>query len=201
MIIHEMVQGSDEWFAARLGKVTGSNFSKAIGKPGATRTKYMEKLIAEIGSQEKEQGYSNAAMEWGTETEPLAREFYENINDCIVREVGFVEHNEHIGVSPDGLVGEDGLLEIKCPYSSTHVSYIINDRLPPVYKAQVQGQLWVTGRQWCDFVSYDPRYIPRPYWCVRVERDIDYSAMLCIKVGKFITEMKEIIEKINASPF
>lgn len=196
-----MPQNSDEWFAVRLGKVTASNFSTVIGKPGVTRTKYMLKLMAEAGTGEREASYKNSAMEWGTETEPLARDYYEQVNDCEVRQVGFVELNSDVGVSPDGLVGEDGLLEIKCPYSSTHVGYIIADKLPATYKAQVQGQLWVTGRKWCDFVSYDPRYKPRPYWFIRVKRDEEYIAELEVKVGKFVDEMKTKINKINETSF
>ncbi len=200
-IIHTMEQGSEEWFAVRLGKVTASNFSVAIGKPGVTRTKYMYKLMAEIGTKERESSYSNAAMEWGTETEPFARDYYEQINDCEVDQVGFVEYSEGIGVSPDGLVGNDGTLEIKCPYSSTHIGYVIKDKLPATYKAQVQGQLWATGRKWCDFVSYDPRYKPRPYWSIRVERDEEYIDMLNVKINLFIKEMKQQIDLITGSQF
>ena len=199
--IHTFEQHSDEWYSIRLGKVTASKFSVAIGKPGVTRTKYMRKLIGEAGSCQREESYSNSSMEWGTETEPEARNYYQSVNDCIVTEVGFIEHSEYIGVSPDGLIGEDGLLEIKCPNTSTHVGYILDDKLPAVYRAQVQGQLWCSGRKWLDFVSYDPRYAPRPYWCKRVERDEQYIAELEIKLGKFVAEMKTVMDKITGQSF
>ncbi|GAG80752.1 unnamed protein product, partial [marine sediment metagenome] len=206
MIIHDMEQGTEEWLRVRMGKVTASNFaiSMAKGKSGGvskTRTTLMHKLIAERLTNEPQETYRNGAMEWGTETEPAAREYYEAVNDCIVKEVGFVEHNEYIGCSPDGLVSEDGLLEIKCPNSATHIGYILADKLPAVYKAQVQGQLWVTDRKWCDFVSYDPRVSKRPYWFIRVNRDQDYIDKLECAVGDFATDMQIIIKQLTESQF
>lgn len=201
-ICHDMPQGEEAWFQIKLGKVSASNFSNAIaGGAGKTRTTLMRKLIAERLSGVPQESFSNSSMEWGTETEPAAREYYEQINDCIVKEVGFVEFSEDIGVSPDGLVGEDGLLEIKCPNSATHIGYILDNKMPSTYKAQVQGQLWVTGRKWVDFVSYDPRVSKRPYWCIRVERDEQYIAELEIKLDKFVAEMKTVMDKIIGQSF
>jgi hypothetical protein len=100
------------------------------------------------------------------------------------------------------MVGDDGLLEIKCPNSATHIEYILSNKLPSVYKPQVQGQLWVTGRKWCDFVSYDPRITKRPYWHIRIDRDEDYITELSGKINTFITDMKQLIEKITGdSPY
>ena len=200
-IVHTMEQGSDEWFAVRLGKVTGSNFGTAIAKPGSTRTLYMRKLIAEVLTGSRQASYSNANMDRGTELEPLAREYYEMINDCIVKQVGFIEVNEDVGVSPDGLVGEGGGLEIKCPLPSTHISYILADREVACYRPQIQSCLWGTGRKWWDFVSYCPEVTKRPYWTIRVKRDEQYIAELEIKIGKFIKEMKSQIEKIIGTSF
>ena len=185
--IHMMDQRSDEWYAVRLGKVTASAFSNATaGGAGKTRTTLMRKLIAERMTDLPEESYSNGAMDWGTETEEQARDYYAQINDCIVKEVGFVELNEDIGASPDGLIGENGLIEIKCPNSSTHIGYILDNKLPSSYVKQVQGQMWVTGRKWTDFVSYDPRVSKRPYWCIRVSRDEKVIAELDVKLNAFI---------------
>jgi putative phage-type endonuclease len=201
-IYHDMPQGEEAWFAIKLGKVSASVFSNAIaGGAGKTRTTLMRKLIAERMTNEPQESFSNSSMDRGIEVEPEARKYYEMVNDCIVKEVGFVELNEDIGVSPDGLVGEDGLLEIKCPNSANHIGYILDNKLPSTYKAQVQGQLWVTGRKWCDFVSYDPRVSKRPYWAIRVNRDEKYIAELDVKINIFITDLKTVMEKLTASPF
>ena len=202
MIIHECQQGSPEWFAARLGKVTTSCFSEATAAgQRVTLKKYMIKLIAERMTGQPEDGYTNATMQRGAEVEAQAREYYELLNDCRVREVGFIERDEYIGASPDGLVGTDGMLEIKCPFSSTHIRYIIEKRLPPAYRKQVQGQLWVAERKWVDFVSYDPRVHQKPYFCERVYRDEGDIKELQIKIYMFVADMKKIIEQLTASPF
>ena len=202
MIIHDCEQGSDEWRALRLGKVTGSCFGKAIaGGQGKTKKTYMIQLIAERMSGEPQEGYSNAIMQRGNEIEPLAREYYEQATGQSVREVGFVERDEWIGFSPDGLIGDIGMQEIKSPNSSTHLEYILDNRLPPVYKAQVQGGLWVCERKWCDFISFDPRIKNKPYFCIRVERDEPYIKELNIKLKMFVTEMQELLEKLTVSPY
>ncbi len=202
MKIHECQQGSPEWFAVRLGKVTASCFSDAVaGGQGKVRKTYMIKLIAERMTGESENGYTNATIQRGSEVEPLAREYYELLNDCPVRQVGFIERDEYIGASPDGLVGDDGMLEIKCPFSSTHIRYIIEERLPTAYKKQVQGQLWVAEREWVDFISYDPRVHKKRYFCERVYRDEEYIKELQIKIYMFVADMKAMIEKLTASPF
>ncbi len=202
MNIIDCVQGSDEWYQARLGKVTASCFGHAIaGGQGKTRKQYMIKLIAERMTGEHQMGYSNKFMENGSGTEPQAREYYELLNDCIVQEVGFCEFNENTGASPDGLIGEDGTLEIKCPLASTHIETILADRVPSVYVPQIQGTLWVTGRQWCDFVSYVPQMTNRPYWCKRVFRDEKNINVLKIGIESFIEDMLELMEKLNKSAF
>ena len=202
MIIHEYQQGSPEWFAVRLGKVTASCFGKAVaGGQGKTRKAYMIQLLAERLTQNDQNGYSNSTMDRGSEIEPFAREYYERLNRVSVRQVGFVERDENIGASPDGLVGEDGMIEIKCPFSTTHIEYLLAERLPPVYRKQVQGQLWVCERQWCDFVSYDPRVRQRPFFCERVYRDEAYIKELHIKIIMFIDEMKKLMSELTESPF
>jgi hypothetical protein len=196
-----MAQGSESWHLIKLGHASASHFSTVIGKAGSTRSLYMRKLIAEILTGEPQESYSNGNMERGLELEPLAREYYESMNGCVVKQVGFIEVSENIGVSPDGLVGEDGYLEIKAPLPSTHIDYILKDREVASYKAQCQGGLWATGRKWVDFVSYCPEITSRPYWAIRVTRDEKYIAEIDIKVNKFVAEMKQLITKISGPKF
>ena len=202
MKIYDFEQNTEEWYAARLGKVTASSFAQAIaGGAGKTKSTLMRKLIAERLTGQPAESYSNSAMGRGHEIEPLAREYYELINDVNVQHVGFVEYSEYIGCSPDGLVGDDGLLEIKCPNSATHIEYILANKLPSTYKAQVHGQLWVTDRQWCDFMSYDPRMSVKQAFIIRVERDEKYISELRLKLESFIADMNNKIEQITASEF
>lgn len=198
----ELKQGTPEWHEARLGKITGTGFSKVLAKKGSkTRDKYLEELAIERRTGVSTEVTVNEDMRHGTETEPKARAYYEKETKCIVKQVGFIdfapttqvelmEFSGRVGVSPDGLVGDDGVIEIKCPKTSTHYKNI--KKLPSQYVAQVQGILWVTGRQWCDFVSFDDRDVPKmkiPCWRVRVERDEEYIANLKVAVSSFIDEL------------
>lgn len=199
-----MEQGSDEWLELRIGKVTASKFKDVMtngrgDKPSATAKTYMIKLVSEILRGEPMPFFENEAMRWGTETEPQARAMYELKNDVDVKEVAFVELNEFVGVSPDGLVGDDGLLEIKCPNTETQIKRFIDGvGLPKDYEAQVQGQLWVTGREWCDFVSFDPRIdVEASYIQTRVYRDEEYITKLERKVSIFVEEMKSMINQLT----
>lgn len=190
-----MEQGSAEWLAERCGKVTASRIydvvarSKRDGSPLQSYYDYMTELIAETLSGETYEHYVNQAMQWGTDTEPYAVSEYELECDVVTERIGFVQHPtiELAGASPDRLVGDDGLLEVKCPTSLTHVNTRITGEIDPRYQAQMQWQLACTGRRWCDFMSYDPRF-PDPYskWIYRVDRDeaviSDYEA----KVREFI---------------
>lgn len=203
-IIETCEQGSDAWLELRVGKVTASKFKDVMtngrgDKPSATAKAYMIKLVSEILRGEPMSFFENDAMRWGTETEPQARAMYELKNNVDVKEVAFVELNEFVGVSPDGLVGGDGLLEIKCPNTETQIKRFLDKTgLPREYEAQVQGQLWVTGREWCDFVSFDPRIdVEASYIQTRVYRDEEYIAELEKKVSIFVEEMKSMINKLT----
>ncbi len=200
-IIHTMEQGSDEWFAIRLGKISASNFKVAIGKPSATRSLLMRKLIGEIRSGKRQQSLKTFYMEKGTELEPYARFEYEKYNACEVQQVGFVEMNEQTGCSPDGLVGPDGGLQIKCPIISTHIKYIHDKILPTDYVPQVYGELGVTGRKWWDFISYCPDDLDMPYWSIRIVRDEKYIAEIMVKIKKFLDEMKQYMEELKPLAF
>ena len=193
-------QGSEEWFEARLGKVTTSKFADVLSK-GVTRNAYMLRLAAERLTLITQDTYSNAIMERGIEIEPEAREYYEALNRCDVEVIGFVELDDWVGASPDGLVGDEGQIEIKCPNTTTHISTILSGKLPAKYKAQVQGQLMITNRNWCDFVSFDPRMNNNPFFCVRVKRDEKYIAILKEAVKQFVNELKDMIFKISKETF
>lgn len=204
MKIHDnIIQGSPEWFVARLGKVTASCFGQAIaGGAGKTRKTYMIQLIAERMTGESQNGYSNAVMQRGIEIEPDAREYYELLYDVPVTQVGFIERDEDVGASPDGLVGKDGMTQFKCPNSSTHIETILAGKMPAKHMPQVQGEIWVAEREWCDFVSYDPRVHQRPIFTDRIYRDEGYIKELHIKITMFVNEMKKLMKKLTeGAPF
>lgn len=190
-----MEQKSDEWYSARVGKVTASRVADVVAKTksgySASRDNYMAQLVCERLTNKPAESYSNAAMQWGTETEPLARAAYEAKMDVLVDEVGFIDHPTIVmsGASPDGLVGEDGLIEIKCPNTSTHIDTLLNQTVPKKYADQIFWQMACTGRQWCDFVSYDPR-LPADLqlFIKRIPRDDQYIKLLEAEVIEFLTE-------------
>lgn len=200
MQIIDCQQGTDEWFEAKLGVVSTSNFSKVLNK-GEGRKLYMRKLAAERLTGITQVPYSNDNMRAGQDLEPSARGYYELLHDCTVEEVGFIKRDEWTGTSPDGLVGADGLIEIKCVIPSTHIENILRAKMPTCYNPQVQGQLWVTGRKWCDWISYCPDMAHRPYYSVKVLRDKEYIKELAIKVIMFVEDLKRMIEKLTVSEF
>lgn len=200
MKIYECEQRTPEWYQARLGKITASCLSDVMSK-GTGRNTYMFRLAAERLTGLPQDSYTNGAMQWGIDTEPHARAFYEELNNTPVKQVGFVELTEDLGMSPDGLVNDDGILEIKCPNTTTHIANILRGKLPSEYVPQVQGGLWITGRKFCDFVSFDPRMQKKKFHCIRVERDDDKIEEIIEATSLFIAELKELIEKINKDPF
>ena len=202
-IIETCEQGSDAWHKIRLGKITASRVKDVLTKgrgtsPSKTAESYMMELIAEILTGNSKPFFENDAMRWGTETEPQARAMYAVNNDFVdVKEVAFVEHNEQVGISPDGLIGDDGLFEAKCPNTTTQLKRALSDSYSSDYKAQIQMQLWVTEREWCDFVSFDPRLnCGASYLQERVYRDEEYINDMKIKVYAFVDEMNARIQKI-----
>jgi putative phage-type endonuclease len=196
MLIVECEQGTQAWVAARLGRVTASRVADVVAKTksgyGASRQNYMAELIAERLTGVPAEKYTNAAMAWGTEKEPDARAAYELIADVEVVQVGFVEHPRiaMAGASPDGLIGEDGLLEIKCPNTSTHIDTLLSGAVPGKYVTQMLWQMSCTGRAYGDFVSYDPR-LPgsMSLFVRRVDRDDARIAELEGEVSAFLAEL------------
>ena len=199
-----MEQRTDEWYAARLGKVTASRIADVMAKTksgySASRANYMAELIVERLTGQKGDSYQNAAMMWGTNTEPLARAAYEAHRGVLVEETGFVPHpsGAMTGASPDGLVDADGLVEIKCPNTATHIDTLMSDDAPTKYFAQMQWQMACTGRAWCDFVSFDPR-MPKEMqlFVFRVERDDTWITMAEEAVQEFLSELDEKVSKLK----
>lgn len=198
MRIIECEQNTDEWQQARLGHITSSNFDKVLSKGSGNKT-YMYRVITERLTGVPEPTFQNKYMEQGIELEAEAKELYETTQGVSVQEVGFIEVDDWIGCSPDGLVGDDGVVEIKCPKATTHVRYINENKLPNQYKAQVQGVLYVSGREWCDFISYSPQVSMYPMFTLRVERDEEYIKELEITLTKFKAKAQKIYNKILES--
>lgn len=205
-IIETCEQGSSEWLQMRLGKVTASRVADVMSKgrgsaPSKTAESYMMELIAETLTGQSKPFFENDAMRWGTETEPQARAMYSVNNGFVeVKEVAFVEHNEQIGISPDGFVGDNGLFEAKCPNTTTQLKRALSDDCSADYKAQIQMQLWVTEREWCDFVSFDPRLdCAAGYLQQRVFRDEEYIEEMKVKVYAFVEKMNELINQLKES--
>ncbi len=195
-IFENIIQLSPEWYEVKLGVVSTSNFDKVLNS-GSGRGLYMRKLAAERLTGITQNGYSNEAMENGLDTESEARGYYAREKDCPVREVGFIKRDDWVGTSPDGLVDKDGMVEIKCPLASTHIDNILKAKMPALYRPQVQGQLWVAERQWCDWISYCPSVKSRPFFSVRILRDEKYINVLKVGVEQFVKELKEMINKIT----
>ena len=202
-IIKDVEQGSSEWLKLRLGKITASKMKDLLtngrgGKPSKTAETYMYELIAERLTGESKPFFENDAMRWGTDKEPEARAMYELHNNVTVEEVAFIELDENIGMSPDGLVGDKGLLEIKCPATVTQLKRALTDDYSSDYTAQIQMQLWVSGREWCDFVSYDPRLTgSASYLQIRRMRDDEFIKGMIEKTELFIIEMNSIIKQLT----
>lgn len=193
----EIEQRTDDWFAARLGKVTASSLYKVLAKTktgyGADRGNYMTQLVLERVTGSKAESYTNASMQWGIDQEPFARAAYEASRGVMVDEVGFIPHPaiEAAGASPDGLVGDDGMVEIKCPDSKTALECWLSDT--PVegkYFAQMQWQMRCADRSWCDYVVFDPRMPTKAQLFVtRVQRDDEWLTVAEAEVVKFLAEV------------
>ena len=201
-----MEQRTEEWFAARLGKVTASKVADVIAKTksgySASRANYMAELVCERLTGVKGDTYQNAAMAWGTTTEPMARAAYESRTGELVEETGFVLHATILnsGCSPDGLIGDDGLIEIKCPNTATHIDTLLTKEAPSKYMPQMQWQMACTGRKWCDFVSYDPRMPEHmQFFCIRVMRDPAVIVELEREVEKFLFELDTKLSRLTAN--
>lgn len=200
MIILNIEQRSEAWFEARCGRVTGTRFSELVaGESTKTYKDLVSDIACEIITRRQDEGYTNAAMEHGIETEPEARAEYEYLTGVKVTEAGFVipdeghKYHDWIGVSPDGLP-PDGLIEIKCPMMRTHLDYIEANKLPSQYRHQVQGQMFVTGLPYCDFVSYVE---DMKIFIIRVYPDKELFTEFETRLDKLIVDVNNKLDKYN----
>ena len=199
-----MEQRTEEWFSARLGKVTASRVADVLAKiksgESASRKNYKMELVVQRLTNKQGESFTNAAMEWGTEQEPFARMAYEAHTGTFVKEEGFVDHPtiEGFGCSPDGIVGE-GLIEIKCPNTANHIETVLENKAPSKYIPQMQAQMACTGAKWCDFVSFDPR-VPEDLqlFVVRVDRDQEYIDAMEVEVKQFLSEVLDLFNQLKA---
>lgn len=203
--MEKIVQGSPEWHAIRCGRVTASRVADVVAKTktgySASRANYAAELIAERLTGTVADGFQSEAMKHGTLMEPEARAGYEFRTDFTVVEIGFVAHPKIAmsGASPDGLIGDDGLVEIKCPNTATHIDTLLGAKVPAKYETQMHWQMACTGRKWCDFVSYDPR-LPESmrFFLKRVERNDERIKELETEVSKFLGEIDETLAKLRS---
>lgn len=195
----EMEQGSEEWFAARVGKLTASRLGDVLAKvksgPAATRKNYATQLILErVTGKKADLGFTTADMQWGIDTEEEARNAYAFIHDAEVLEVGFIDHPkvDMVGASPDGLVDDKGMVEIKCPKSATHLANLQGAPISKQYFAQMQLQMECCDRSWTDFVSFDPRFPARMQLKVtRVPRDTKWMNEAWPDIKSFLKEVEK----------
>ncbi len=199
-----MEQRTEEWFLARTGKVTASRVADVIARTktgyGASRANYMAELVIERITGQPTEKYANAAMQWGTDQEPNALALYQVETGAIVTPVGFVAHPtiENAGASPDGLVEDAGLIEIKCPNSSTHLDTLLAQKIPDRYQVQMLWQMACTGREWCDFISYDPRMPEHLRLFVqRFNKDETRLKDIEDQVRIFIAEIDQRVDSLN----
>lgn len=199
-----MEQRTEEWIQARLGKVTASRVADVMAKTksgySASRKNYMAELVCERLTGAQADRFESAAMAWGTETEPLARSAYEAATGEMVEEVGFIDHPTipNFGASPDGLVGTDGGLEIKCPNTATHIDTLLSGAIDSRYIYQLSTGMACTGRKWWDFVSFDPRLPDNlSYKCIRIYRDDALIAEIELEVIRFLEELEAMVKRLK----
>lgn len=194
MQVFDFEQGEEEWFCARMGIPTASKFATVMAKgEGKTRSEYMRKLAGEILTGEPQEAFSNGHTERGNAMEDEARQTYAFVESAEIMRVGFIRNGDK-GASPDSLVGNNGGLEIKTALPHIQIDRLERDRLPPEHKAQVQGNLWLSEREWWDFVSYWPKL---PILTVRVYRDEEYIKTMAAEIDRFNDELADLVERIR----
>lgn len=193
-----------EWHQRRLGKVTASRIADVVAKTrsgwGASRANYMAQLVAERLTGARTDGFTSAAMQWGIDQEPLAIAMYSFEHDAHVTPSDFVDHPtvEMSGASPDGLVGSEGMVEVKCPLTATHIDTLLNESIPEKYLLQMQWQMACCGRQWVDYCSFDPRMpADLQLWVKRVDRDDSLISELEGMVAHFLDELAEKVKRLQ----
>lgn len=202
---HNIQQLSPEWIAARIGKVTASRVADIMARTksgySTSRQNYMAELICERLTGSKAEGFTNAAMQWGLDNEASAKATYAFMTNAEVLPAGFDLHPviADFGASPDGYVGSDGLVEIKCPLTATHLETLLEGYVDAKYQTQMQVQMACTGRQWCDFISYDPRLpVDMQLFVKRIPRDASRIAEIETEVRGFLTELAAKMDALKA---
>ncbi len=195
MKIHNLEQGSPEWFEVRKLKLTASN-ADAIATSGKGLDTLVDELVAEYFATTPEEPYINADMERGNLLEAEARNMYSSISGNVIEQVGFVELDEHVGCSPDGLVNDDGLVEIKCPNNKNYIKLMLTEKIDTKYIWQMQMQMFVTGRKWCDFVAYNPNY-SKYILIIRVNADLESQEKIQRGLEKGKAQIKEMVAKLK----
>ena len=197
-----MEQGSDEWYAARLGKVTASRAADVLTKKGsAARSNLSAQLVLERITKTKAESFQSPSMQWGIDQEPTAKLFYEASRDVLVESVGFVQHPsiEYAGASPDGLVGANGLVEIKCPNTATMIDIILTKKIPTNHITQMQMQMACTQRDWCDYVVFDPRMPPKAKLFIkRINRDKVFIDLMEKEIILFLKDVDSNYQSISS---
>jgi len=188
-----MEQRSDEWFAIKKGKASASR-AQAIGNGGKGLENYVIEIMAEYYSIAERENYINEHMQRGIELEPIAKQVYELEHDCEVREIGFAEYNEYIGCSPDGLVGKDGMIEIKCPCDRIYLGILINEKIDSGYVWQCQMNMLILKRKWCDLIFYNPNF-KKSMYIKRLKADKKTHEKLLKGFEKVETRIKELKNK------
>lgn len=204
MTYADIEQGTAEWKAIRCGRVTASRIADLMARTksgwGASRANYMAELVAERLTGKPAEGFTSSAMQWGTEKEPEARELYSFLSNQEIQQVGFVPHPfiEMAGASPDGLIGAAGMVEIKCPNTATHIETLRGQSIPAKYIGQMQFQMACAGREWVDFLSYDPRMpMEMQSFVKRVARDEKHIREIESAVREFLAEVDETIADLT----
>ena len=205
MNIIDCIQGTPEWFAARCGKVTASRIADLMatlksGGEAAGRKNYRAQLVVERMTGQPTDSYTNGAMQWGIDNEASARDAYSFVSGNTVEEIGFIDHPEipMSGCSPDGLIGGDGMVEIKCGNTATHIDWMLAGIVPAEHQKQMQWQMDCAGRQWCDFVSYDPRMpIDLQLFVCRLHRDDNRIAEMRAAVIAFLAEVDAMVAQLE----
>lgn len=198
------LQRTPEWFASRLGRVTASRIGDLMARTktgyGASRANYMAELVCERLTGVKADGFTSAAMQWGVDQEAPAKAAYTFMTDNEVEEAGFIEHPSiaMAGASPDGMIGADGLIEVKCPNSASHIETLLSEAIDGKYLLQMQFQMACTGRVWCDFVSFDPRLpAEMQLWIKRVKRDDGKIEEIEKEIHQFLNELTYKVDALR----
>lgn len=194
MIIHDFKQRTDEWYKVRAGKFTGSDFHICFGDSQAKKTLLLKKASEIIIGKVIENNYTNSDMQRGIENENVAVAGYELTTNSSITTVGFCELNERVGCSPDGLIGDDGIIEIKCPNHTIFLQQVIANKIKPEYFTQIQFNLYVTGRKWCDYVAYNEDF---DLFIKRIERDEEYIKKIVDCLDDCIKEVAMLVDKFK----